>query len=156
MREPEARGLAPAQEKHFEKLSALWQRPWPDDPKAGQRAFEAACEETTPEVIIEAAQAWVAAADAPRYLPALVKWLNARSWEKEPPPKRNKTHNGGKADLAALAFAYGDYQPHEQVEEVEPPDNSIIELEAVTLLDWHTPTVVELFGEEAARWRDVS
>jgi hypothetical protein len=155
-REPEARGLAPAQEKYFEKLSALWQRPWPDDPNAGQRAFDAACKDTSPEVILEAGAKWVAAADAPRYLPALVKWLNARSWEKEPPPKRNKTRNGGKTDLAALAFAYGDYEPREQVEEAEPPDATIIELEAVTLLEWQTPTVVELFGEEAKRWRDAS
>jgi hypothetical protein len=153
-RQQQGARATPAPEEWLE-LCEIWQRPWPDDPKAGQRAFEAACQETTPEVIIEAAQAWVAAADAPRFLQPLAKWLDGRGWEKEPPKRKARGRNGGKADLAALAFAYGDYQPHEQVEEVETPDNSIIELEAVTLREWHTPTVVELFGEEAARWRDV-
>jgi hypothetical protein len=100
----------------------------------------------------------VAAADAPRFLQPLAKWLDARGWEKEPPSRKTRGNgrNGGKADLAALAFAYGDYA-EQQVEEETPPDSApIIELEAVTLLEWHTPTVVELFGEEAARWRDVS
>ena len=153
-----ARAQPAPEEEDWQKLSALWQRPWPDDPKAGQRAFEAACQETTPEVILEAAAKWVAAAEAPRFLQPLAKWLDWGGWEKEPPKRRKANGNdgkGGKTDLAELAFAYGDYQPHEQVEEAEP-DATIIDIEAVTLLEWHTPTVVELFGEEAARWRDVS
>jgi hypothetical protein len=155
-RERPHQGCARATPAHEEwiKLCEIWQRPWPDDPKAGQRAFEAACQETTPEMILEAAQAWVAAAEAPQFLQPLTKWLAWRGWEKEPPKRRKaRGRNGGKADLAALAFAYGDYA-EQQVEEAEP-DATIIDVEAVTLLEWHTPTVVELFGEEAARWRDV-
>lgn len=54
------------------------------------------------DAIIAAAKAWVAAADAPRFLPPLAKWLGARGWEK-PPPKRHKQKNarryyGGKPD----------------------------------------------------------
>ena len=41
-----------------------------------------------PDAILAAAKAWVAAADEPRFIPGLPKWLANRGWEKPPPSKR--------------------------------------------------------------------
>jgi len=51
-------------------LRALWARPWCDDQIMDRRAFAAACQEVAPQVIVEAARAWVEATDAPRFLPS--------------------------------------------------------------------------------------
>ena len=80
------------QQNDFDVLAAIWQRPWPDDERESRKAFVEACREADPEKIIEGARAWVAAADDPRYLKPLPKWLAARLWEKAPPTKRQK-HN---------------------------------------------------------------
>jgi hypothetical protein len=83
------------QEECWIHLRAVWARPWPDDERLDREAFAIACEEVAPEDIIEAARAWVAAADAPRFLPPLAKWLNGRGWEK-PPPQRKAARGGGR------------------------------------------------------------
>jgi hypothetical protein len=84
------------------ELRELWQRGWAGDdtPKAqaiARNAFAKACRDTDPADIIEAAKTWVAAADAPRFLPALAQWLAARGWETPPPTKRGRRANGHKA-----------------------------------------------------------
>jgi len=92
----------------FEALQTIWQRPWCDDERADRAAFIEACREADPSEIIEAAKTWVAAADAPRYLPPLAKWLNGRGWLKVPSSRRQRTsghRNGRKVDTAAMMLA---------------------------------------------------
>jgi hypothetical protein len=76
----------------FETLQAIWCRPWPDDEVADRLAFERAITAgaATTE-ILEAAKCWVAAADAPRFLPRLDRWLSGRGWLKVPPRRRQRT-----------------------------------------------------------------
>jgi hypothetical protein len=93
---PIERSRSVAREERFGELREIWRRPWPDDDAADLRAFEAACREVTPDEIIEAAAAWVAAADAPRFLPPLSKWLANRGWEKPPPMKARRSHGNGR------------------------------------------------------------
>ena len=81
--------------ERFSQLRAVWARPWADDDAADRRAFAQACREVAPDDIIAAASAFVAAADAPRFLPPLAKWLAARGWEK-PPPTKPKGGNGAR------------------------------------------------------------
>jgi hypothetical protein len=82
---------APAKQNDFAELAAIWQRGWlDDDEQEARKAFTEACREADPEEIITGARAWVAAADAPRYLKPLPKWLAARGWEKAPPKKRER------------------------------------------------------------------
>ena len=92
----------------FDELRAVWTRPWTDDDAADRQAFKEACRSTAPGVIITAAALWVKAADAPRFLPSLEKWLTARSWEKPPPKKHQHKAAGrrgrGKRDLAKVFF----------------------------------------------------
>jgi len=118
---PVERSPSMARQERFNELRAIWARPWVEDDAADQRAFEVACREVAPEDIIDAARTHVAAADAPRYLPSLAKWLAGRGWEKEPPPKRarrshaNGRHdglprsNGNKVDLSKVFFGLGGY-----------------------------------------------
>jgi hypothetical protein len=75
-------------------LRELWQRGHvrDDTPKAvaiARNAFAKACTFATPAKIIDAARAHVAAADAPRFLPALPQWLAAKGWQQPPPTKRH-------------------------------------------------------------------
>ena len=56
--------------------------------------------EAEPEAILTAARAWVAAADAPRFLPPLTKWLAARGWEKDPPKKPGRRRDSSRASVA--------------------------------------------------------
>jgi hypothetical protein len=94
-------------------LQAIWARPWPDDEADDRRAFSKACALAEPDVIIAAASAWVAAADAPRYLPPLGKWLDGHGWEKPPPTRKQGRVVQGtgfqrrKQDLTALCLAHG-------------------------------------------------
>jgi hypothetical protein len=81
-------------EERFRELRAIWARPWTDDVDADRRAFARACQEAAPDDIIAAATAFVAAADAPRFLPPLAKWLANRGWEKPPPTKTKRGANG--------------------------------------------------------------
>jgi hypothetical protein len=103
-------------EETYSEVRAVWQRPWCDDQRADRLAFERACEEGTPaEIILDAAKAWVAAADAPRFLPPLARWLDGRGWERQPPqkarrsaaPKDRHRHNGRKRDISAEFFKLG-------------------------------------------------
>jgi hypothetical protein len=94
---------------NFDALKTIWQRGWLDEQYEAQdrQAYAKACRETDLETIIEAAKTWVAAADAPRFLPPLHRWLNRKGWEKVPPSRRQRTNgrrNGGKTDLTAIAF----------------------------------------------------
>src|SRR5262249_13726076 len=77
------------------ELRELWRRGWASDdsPKAqaiAPQALDRACREVDPVEIIEATTTWVAAADAPRFLPVLPQWLAAKGWEKPPPVKARK------------------------------------------------------------------
>jgi hypothetical protein len=105
------------QARAFREFRTLWRRGWASDdtPRAqeiARTAFVAACREAKPEEILEGARAWVAAADAPRFLPPLAKWLAARGWEQPPPTKRRASqHRGGsngarrqRPNLAEIAF----------------------------------------------------
>jgi len=92
-------------------LRAVWTRGWAGDdaPKAvasARQAFVEACRESDADTIIEAARAHVAAADAPRFLQPLAKWLAARGWEKPPPTKKGSNgahrHPGRKPNLADI------------------------------------------------------
>ncbi len=75
--------------RSYAELRSVWARPWADDPDADRRAWEGALRDgAVPAAIIEAARAWVAAADAPQFLPKLATWLGAESYRKPPPPKR--------------------------------------------------------------------
>jgi len=87
------------------ELRELWRRGWASDdsPKAiaiAKAAFERACQEVAPGEILEAARTWVAAADAPRYLPALAQWLAAKGWEQPPPRRKARGRGGGRASAA--------------------------------------------------------
>jgi hypothetical protein len=104
----------------LEALHAVWQRGWPKDATAKQhaadrQAFGDALRHGTAYAIIDGAEAWVKAADAPRFLPLLSDWLAARSWEKPPPKKKvhagnghsRRRHNGGKVDVAKTMLKVG-------------------------------------------------
>jgi hypothetical protein len=81
----------------FDQLRVLWQRPWIDDDRAAKRAYAIACREgANPGDIAEAAAAWIAAADAPRFLPPLARWLAGHGWEKVPPVKRTPCEAAGR------------------------------------------------------------
>jgi hypothetical protein len=103
--------------EHWHELRSLWARGWAgdDSPKAqaiARAAFDKACQEVAPEDLIAAAKAWIAAADAPRFLPPLVTWLTARGWETPPPIRPRRGGNGAhhqssrKPDLAEIALGY--------------------------------------------------
>jgi hypothetical protein len=76
----------------YSELRAIWAvRPWLDDPDADRRALEAAIRRgANPCEILDAARATVAAADHPRFLPALPKWLDREGYRKPPPAKRSR------------------------------------------------------------------
>ena len=107
-------------ESGFLELQKIWVRPWCDDDiGVAWLEYDRLTHEVDPRVILASARKWVAAADAPRFLPSLAKWLTARGWEK-PPPQRGKPRqdgpgharhgvrrNGGKLDLAQIALAQG-------------------------------------------------
>jgi hypothetical protein len=110
-------------------LRAIWARPWADDDSADRRAFELACQQVAPDDIIAAAQAWVAAADNPRFLPSLAKWLANRGWEK-PPPKRGRARGNGKAphpyakpDMFKIVLEAGGYREDADGNMVWPGDD---------------------------------
>jgi hypothetical protein len=86
----------------FEALKAAWPRPWPDDEGADRGAFAAARQYATAAEIIAGAKAWAAAADAPKFLPSLAKWLDGRCWRKLPPQRASK--GNGKTDLVATGL----------------------------------------------------
>jgi hypothetical protein len=104
----------------FAELQAIYRRPWGDGPEAieaSRVSFEVACREVAPERIIEAARKWVAAADAPRFLQPLPKWLNGRCFEHDPPTRPPSRRTGAphhkarpsyaKPDLARMMLAAG-------------------------------------------------
>jgi hypothetical protein len=116
-------------------LRAVWQRGWPADdaPEAvasAGRAFAQACRDADAEDIIEAAKTHVAAADAPRFLPPLAKWLASRSWEK-PPPKRSRARGNGKPqhnpyakpDMFKICLEAGGYRENADGEMYWPGDD---------------------------------
>jgi hypothetical protein len=79
-------------ERSWRALQEIWNRGWPaDSAPATQRraraAFDEALASTAPAEIIEAAKAWVGAADAPRFLPRLDAWLDSGGWRLTPPKK---------------------------------------------------------------------
>jgi hypothetical protein len=116
------------EEQNWRELRALWDRGWASDdtPKAqaiARQAFAKACREIDdPADIIEAAKTYVAAADAPRFLPALPQWLAARGWETPPPTKRrangsakrgnghNKPNGYAKPDMFEITLEAGGYR----------------------------------------------
>lgn len=88
-------------EDGFLELQKIWVRPWCDD-DAGQAwlSFDDVVREVDPRVILSAARKWVEAADAPRFLSSLAKWLTTRGWER-PPPGRGKARPDKAARPAA-------------------------------------------------------
>jgi hypothetical protein len=104
---PEAEIITPAES--FAELRKAWVRPWPDhDDREALKLFVLALYEVEPDVILEAAQKWVEAADNPRFLPKLSKWLADQCYLRDPPQKRRgKPKRGRKPDLADIAFEYG-------------------------------------------------
>jgi hypothetical protein len=95
----------------FAELAEIWARPWADDEAVDRMAFAKALREgADPAEIVEAAKCWAAAADAPRYLQPLAKWLNGRGWEKAPPTRRRRHHGQ----------SMGDYM-REQIKAEQPP-----------------------------------
>jgi hypothetical protein len=117
-------------------LRAIWQRGWPADdaPDAvasAGRAFAQACREGVDTAdILEGAKTWVAAADAPRFLPPLAKWLASHGWEK-PPPKRSRARGNGKAqhngyakpDMFKICLKEGGYREDPETGEMYWPDD---------------------------------
>jgi hypothetical protein len=118
-------------DEKFRELRTLWARPWADDVAADQRAFEMACREVAPDEIIAAAGAWVAAADDPRFLPSLAKWLTGRGWEKPPPTKRGRARGNGNAqrngyakpDMFKICLEAGGYREDADGNMVWPGDD---------------------------------
>jgi hypothetical protein len=88
---------------HWRELRSIWERGWASDdtPQAiaiARNAFARACRDgAEADDILDGARVWVAAADAPRFLPALPTWLAAKGWETPPPTKRGRRANGHKA-----------------------------------------------------------
>ena len=88
--------------RSFAELRDIWQRGHASDdtPKAiaiARNAFERACRDALKSEglcaeIIAGARTWRAGCDAPRFLPALPTWLDAKGWEKPPPTKRPVRH----------------------------------------------------------------
>jgi hypothetical protein len=118
-----AGGAAKRADSGFLELQKIWVRPWCDDDiGVAWLEYDRVTREVDPRVILSAARAWVEAADAPRFLQSLFKWLITRGWERPPPspPQRGKPRrenvpnigrrerrNGGKPDLAQIALAQG-------------------------------------------------
>jgi hypothetical protein len=80
----------PTKDESFAELRAIWAvRPWLDDPEAERRAWDRAiARDADPNEILDAGRATVAAADAPRFLPPLARWLDREGYRKPPPAKR--------------------------------------------------------------------
>jgi hypothetical protein len=89
----------------FAELQAVWKRPWADNEIVNRTAYVNACRDANPGDILDGAKSWVAAADAPRFLPSLHKWLDSRCWEKVPPQKHS--NNSRQKDLTAISLAHG-------------------------------------------------
>jgi hypothetical protein len=111
----------------------LWRRPWPDcDDVEAKVAFELAVGEgVRPDKILDAAKGWIEAADHPRFLPSLARWLAGRGWEKSPPgrgrPQQNdagpekhrpRPRRDKNPDLARIAMLAGGF--------VEQPDGRLV------------------------------
>jgi hypothetical protein len=95
------------EEEEFAALRAAWPRPFADDEAADRRAFAEARAIASLDEIVTGACAWAAAADAPRFLQPLAKFLNGRCWQKPPPQRAHPQHrrNGNKIDLVQVGFA---------------------------------------------------
>jgi hypothetical protein len=107
------------QERHWRELRAVWARPWPDDEAVARRPFAEACRHADASEIIEGARTWVAAADAPRFLPALHKGLDRRGWEKVPPRKKANSGHGRKRKPSVVScFLAGGYPDDDDGEAV--------------------------------------
>jgi hypothetical protein len=100
-------------DREYAQLRAAWPRPFADDEAADRAALAEARQHAPFGEIIEGAEAWAEAADAPRFLQPLAKFLHSRCWEKASPQRRqmhavkpyqHHHRNGGKVDLARLAF----------------------------------------------------
>jgi hypothetical protein len=104
-------------------LVELWAvRPWPMTPRElaiARTIFVRLVAEGVPiDAILAGAGAWVRGIDDPRFLMALPQWLQAKGWERGPPPKRMRKAQarGGqrhgyqrrkKTDLASLMHQLG-------------------------------------------------
>jgi hypothetical protein len=105
-------------EEEFGALQAAWPRPWLDDVEVDRAAFEWACREVVPAIIIAAAAAWGQAVE-PRFLPPLAKWLAGRGWQKPPPQQAKRARSnaasfgktrrsGHKVDLTRMMLQHGE------------------------------------------------
>jgi hypothetical protein len=101
-------GAAPdlGKEDSYIDLRRVWDRGWIKDNTskvvaATRCAYAAARREATGAEILDGARAWVEAADAPRFLPALDDWLASCGWRSSPPKRgRTRTASVSGADIA--------------------------------------------------------
>jgi hypothetical protein len=124
-------------ERAWRELRTIWVRPHPEDQRADRRAFDEACREVAPEIMVAAAPAWVAAYE-PRYLPPLWKWIIDRGYEKDPPVKcakhtkrsRSKSRpvNGrsnAKPDMMAVMCEIGGWTPNADGSLTDPDTGNV-------------------------------
>lgn len=91
----------------FGELLTVWSvRPWGEDDADACLAFTIACREADPNDIVASARRWVAAADDPRFLKPLTKWLAKGLWKK-PPPKLRRGRRDEPSLGEMLAAKYG-------------------------------------------------
>jgi helix-turn-helix protein len=150
-----ARTIALNQENEWRTLRELWQRGWASDdmPKAlaiGRQVFAKACQSADAGEIIDAARTWVAAADAPRFLPALTQWLAARGWEQPPPTKRKhasgsakrahvrgfRSNGYAKPDMFKIVLEAGGYREDADGNMIWPGDDAGGDDEPISTMMW--------------------
>jgi hypothetical protein len=122
----------------WRELRALWQRGHAKDdtPKAiaiARAAYERARRITSHEEIIAGAKTCIAAADAPRFLPPLADWLDAKGWTKPPPSKRvrpsalglgkPRSNGNAKPDMFKICLEAGGYREDADGNMVWPGDD---------------------------------
>ena len=110
-------GSAKPAESDYQRLRQVWIRPWCDSDLAqAWLEYDRVTRQVDPRVILVSARKWVAAADDPRFLPSLCKWLVTEGWKRDPPQRGKRQdgqarhgvrRNGGKVDLARMALLQG-------------------------------------------------
>jgi hypothetical protein len=122
-------------------LCELWRRGHPADDTSKAIAItraafvKALAQGTPPEQIVAAAKVWVAAADAPRFLPQLATWLATGGFAQKPPAKRERRSNksvrrdqlprqNGKVDLTTLTLKRAGYVEDENGNLYHPDGNA--------------------------------
>jgi hypothetical protein len=131
----------------WREILACYRRGWPsdEDPKQiaiARTAYAKLIGQGTPACeIVSGVKRWVAAADAPRYLPALFELLSTGAWRSEPPAKRKRRSaaaatgvalagralprtNGNKVDLSLMRLHSAGYVQDENGNVYHPEGNA--------------------------------